>query len=346
MNSARGAGLALALFLAACAGGGGELDRSPATEDGIAGLPGGVTPHIEGGVFVADDGARLPLRAWLPTGRVKAAVLAIHGFNDYSHGFQGVGAQWEGDGIATYAYDQRGFGEAPDRGRWVGAWRLTQDIAEACRVIRQRHPHVPLYLLGESMGGALVVIGVTGAAGAEKPQTDGIILMAPAVWGRAYMNLFERSALFLAYNLFPSMKLTGQSLGIRASDNTEVLLELGRDPLFIKATRVDAIKGLVDVMDMASAVAPLLSERALILYGAKDQLIPKQPFYHFLRSLPPVPPGRRTIAYYPEGWHLLGRDLEAANVIADMASWIAHPAAPLPSGADRDIPPEALRQNQ
>jgi alpha-beta hydrolase superfamily lysophospholipase len=156
------------------------------------------------------------------------------------------------------------------------------------------------------------------------------------------MNVFERSALFLAYNIVPSMTLTGQSLGIRASDNEEALRELSLDPLFIKATRVDAIKGLVDVMDMATAAAPLLTQRALILYGAKDQIIPKPPFYHFLRSLPPVSPGRRTIAYYPEGWHLLGRDLEAATVIADMTSWIEHPDAPLPSGADREIPPEAL----
>ena len=341
MSLARGAVLALALWLAACAGGG-QLDRSPESADSAAGSPGKLTPHIEGGVFVADDGARLPLRAWLPRGRVKAVVVAIHGFNDYSQGFQGVGVQWESAGIATYAYDQRGFGEAPDRGRWVGAWRLTQDIAAMSRVLHARYPHLPVYLFGESMGGALVVVSVTGAAGAEKPAVDGIILMAPAVWGRAYMNVFERSALFLAYNIVPSMTLTGQSLGIRASDNEEALRELSLDPLFIKATRVDAIKGLVDVMDMATAAAPLLTQRALILYGAKDQIIPKPPFYHFLRSLPPVSPGRRTIAYYPEGWHLLGRDLEAATVIADMTSWIQHPDAPLPSGADREIPPEAL----
>ena len=188
MSLARGAVLALALWLAACAGGG-QLDRSPESADSAAGSPGKLTPHIEGGVFVADDGARLPLRAWLPRGRVKAVVVAIHGFNDYSQGFQGVGVQWESAGIATYAYDQRGFGEAPDRGRWVGAWRLTQDIAAMSRVLHARYPHLPVYLFGESMGGALVVVSVTGAAGAEKPAVDGIILMAPAVWGLSLIHI-------------------------------------------------------------------------------------------------------------------------------------------------------------
>ncbi len=43
------------------------------------------SPIIE---FIASDGTRLPLRKWLPRGPVKAAILALHGFNDYSHAFE------------------------------------------------------------------------------------------------------------------------------------------------------------------------------------------------------------------------------------------------------------------
>ena len=42
------------------------------------------------------------------------------------------------------------------------------------------------------------------------------------------------------------------------------------------------------------------------------------------------------LAYYPEGWHLLFRDLQGAVVTADVAAWIFDGAAPLPSGSDRD----------
>jgi len=57
------------------------------------------------------------------------------------------------------------------------------------RVLHARYPHLPVYLFGESMGGALVVVSVTGAAGAEKPAVDGIILMAPAVWGLSLIHI-------------------------------------------------------------------------------------------------------------------------------------------------------------
>src|SRR5690349_7123563 len=42
-------------------------------------------PRFAGAGFVAADGQVLPLRKWLPQGEVKAVILALHGFNDYSN---------------------------------------------------------------------------------------------------------------------------------------------------------------------------------------------------------------------------------------------------------------------
>ena len=41
-------------------------------------------------------------------------------------------------------------------------------------------------------------------------------------------------------------------------------------------------------------------------------------------------------AYYPHGYHMLLRDLEAPMVSADVARWVLTPGAPLASRADRD----------
>ena len=60
--------------------------------------------------LVMDDGVGLPLRHWPAEGKTKAVVLAIHGFNDYSHAFEEPAEDWAKEGIATYAFDQRGFG--------------------------------------------------------------------------------------------------------------------------------------------------------------------------------------------------------------------------------------------
>ena len=292
--------------------------------------------------LVASDGASLPLRKWLPEGPVKAVVLALHGFNDYSHAFEEPAKLWAAQGIATYAYDQRGFGGAPERGRWAGGAYLAVDAITASRLLRRAYPGRPLYLLGESMGGAVAILAASGAipgmdggpSGAPVAAADGVILCAPAVWGRETMDLLPKLALFAGVRLFPDMVLTGRGLRILASDNIPMLRALGRDPMVLKGARVDTVYGLVNLMDDALAAAPRLTAPTLLLYGAHDELVPRRPIAEFVAHLPPDEARGRTLAFYPKGYHMLLRDLEGPMVTEDVASWMLDRRAPLPSHAD------------
>lgn len=289
-------------------------------------------PVLHEAHVIAADGALLPLRSWLPrAGSPDAVLIALHGFNDYSNFSDGIGGWLAGRGFASYAYDQRGFGGAPNRGMWAGSAALTSDLRAAVALVRARHPGAPLYLFGESMGGAVVM---TAMARSDRPAVNGIILAAPAVWGRGSMPWYQTTALWLAVHTFPWGRLTGRNLGIVVSDNTEMLKSLGRDPMVIKGTRIDAIYGLVNLMDEAMASAPNLDGRMLVLYGARDPLIPAGAMREMLERLPPQTAGRR-LALYPQGYHMLTRDLQGETVWRDIDAWLAGPKAPLPSGADK-----------
>jgi alpha-beta hydrolase superfamily lysophospholipase len=297
-------------------------------------------PHFTETGFVAADGAVLPLRKWLPPsgrggGEAKAVILALHGFNDYSNAFDGPGETWSKEGIATYAYDQRGFGAALEHGRWPGRAALAADAATAAQVLRRLYPRAPLYLLGDSMGGAVAVIAMTGESGTPVPDVDGVILTAPAVWGRSTMGLLPALALWAGVRLMPGLTLSGRGLEIKPSDNIAMLRALARDPRVIHETRIDAIYGLVDLMDATLASAPLLDVPLLVAYGAKDEIVPRAAVRRFVDALPPEPQRRRRLAWYEDGYHMLLRDLEAPVVVADIESWALAPRAPLPSGADR-----------
>ena len=278
------------------------------------------------------DGYELVLRCWGPAAAPAAVIVALHGFNDHSTFIAEAAETWAAQGIATYAYDQRGFGNAPNRGYWAGTAAYAGDARTLAGLLAERHPGAPVYLLGESMGGAIAL--VTATRHAEAPLA-GVILSAPAVWSRATMPFYQRWSLFLAAYSVPWFPLTGEGLDLQASDNLEALRELSRDPLVIKRTRVDAVHGLVDLMDEALAAAPDLAQPALLLYGAKDQLVPADPMFRLWESLPAEAQARQRQALYQDGWHLLFKDLEADVVIADVAAWIAAPDQPLPSGADR-----------
>jgi pimeloyl-ACP methyl ester carboxylesterase len=110
--------------------------------------------------------------------------------------------------------------------------------------------------------------------------------------------------------------------GIVPSDNVPMMRELARDPLFLKRTRVDALKGLVDLMDEASAAAPKLEAPLLVLVGARDTLVPGDPMAQMLANLPPAPPADRQAVEYPSGYHMLLRDQARARVHDDVATWI------------------------
>ncbi|MEA3278705.1 MAG: alpha/beta fold hydrolase [Pseudomonadota bacterium] len=277
---------------------------------------------------VMDDGYQLPLRHWGQAQGATALVLALHGFNDYGNAFAGLGPYLAASNILTYAYDQRGFGATAQRGRWAGEDRMIADLITLTTLLRRRHTELPLYLLGESMGGAVVM-----AAAAHATAADGIILVAPAVWPRDTMNPLQRFGLWAASSTVPWLELTGRGLDIRPSDNLDMLRTYSADPLVIKKTRVDALWGITNMMDRASSAAGYLSRPALVLYGARDEIIPRRAFCVMLDTLPEGQ-SRLRLAIYRDGWHMLTRDLQGERVMADIAAWLTDPHAALPSGEE------------
>lgn len=274
------------------------------------------------------DGLSLPLRSWLPElGPPRAIILALHGFNDYANAFATSGEYFAKHGIAVYAYDQRGFGAAPYHGLWPGTDRLVNDLDDVAGLLRRKYPQTPLFLLGESMGGAVIMA----ASARVHLQVDGLILVAPAVWGGSTMPLLNRISLFLTAHTMPWLTLSGRGLHIKPSDNIEMLRALSRDPLVIKETRVDAIYGVSDLMDEALVVAAGLKEPFLLLYGAQDEVIPQNAMTEAIRSLPQDHVAPQTVAHYEHGYHMLLRDLKAEIPLGDIVAWTAAPGKVLPS---------------
>ena len=287
-----------------------------------------MAPRLTADRFIATDGAELPVKSWQPAGRARAVFLALHGFNDYSNAFRIPAQFWAKRGIATYAFDQRGFGAAPHTGIWPGIEAMKSDLRAVAAALRARHPEIPLFLLGDSMGGAVIMAAM---ADGGAPMADGAILAAPAVWGRRHMNPFQRGALWLFAHTLPWVTLTGQGLNIKPSDNIAMLKKLSADPKVIKRTRIDTIWGLVNLMDVAFAAAGSVRGPALVLYGRRDEVVPAEPSLQMMRALPRK--GIRT-AIYDGAYHMLLRDLKADVALGDIAAWIADHGRALPSGAD------------
>ncbi len=321
-STARAAALACLMTLAGCAA------RLPPY--GTPGAPLAVHP-VPDDTFTLPDGTRLPARVWLPPdGQAPAAViLALHGFNDSRDQWALPAPVLAAAGDAVYAPDQRGFGDTAARQTWPGVDNLVRDADAMARDLHRRYPTTPLFVMGESMGGA---IALDLAASPNPPPITGTIMLSPAVWGRPEQGLVLASALWAANGLIPGYRITSGDVPVQvhASDNRAALIALARDPLTIRSTQVSVLKGLVDLMDSAQLAAPQVHGRSLIAYGGHDDLVPASAMGVAWAHLPADT--RRAV--YPNGYHLLMRDLDRQAVIGDVIAWIRQPDASLPSGAD------------
>ena len=290
-------------------------------------------PHfdLDRSRFVSFDGAELGLTVWGGhLSEPEHVVVGIHGMNDYANAFHMAGPWWAERGVLTYAYDQRGFGRSPNHGRWPNEDTMREDLRTIVRSARQAHPEATLTVVGISMGGA-VAMSVFGAEGA--PDIDRLILSGPGLRGMGAIPFYQKIALELATRVRPNWIVTPprRFVRIEPSDNVEMLERTWSAPLMQRENRIDQVYGVVSLMEEAHKSAPdlPLSVPTLLTYGAKDIVIPDTAMKRTAKVLP----DHVRTAFYPEGYHMLLRDLQAETVYRDIWEFLNDPASGLPSRA-------------
>lgn len=121
---------------------------------------------------------KVPYRAWVPEEKPHEVILCVHGLGFSSAAFSEFGRQMAQHGSAVYALDVRGFGawmnrKGEDKCDFEAC--LT-DIEAALKTIRKNFPGTPIFVAGESMGGAIAL-----AAASRYPDLlDGLICSVPS----------------------------------------------------------------------------------------------------------------------------------------------------------------------
>lgn len=318
------AGVFMAMTLPACA--------HPVTIGALQSA-GSVTPQFlpDQNAFIAADGARLGLSVWPAEGTDDPdyVVVGVHGMSDYAGAFHMAAPYWAKHGVTTYAYDQRGFGRSPNKGYWPDEELMRQDLRTAVDVARQRHPHAVITVVGVSMGAS---VALTAFGSDDPPKADRLILSGPGLRGWGAINPLYRVSLYASAHTNPGWIVVPPAglIKIEPSDNNAMLRRTWSDPNMTYENRIDAVYGLVTLMEHAHWAAARLPRTLPILasYGAKDIVVPENGVERTAKLLPP---NVRTV-YYPNGYHMLLRDLQAEKVHADYLAFMMDPGAPLPSG--------------
>ncbi len=111
--------------------------------------------------FQADDGFALNCFQWFPedTSSLKGVLLFSHGLAEHAARYERLAHKLNDAGYGVYAHDQRGHGRSISKPKELGfysesdGWnKLINDLLSLNQYIAKKHPDVPIFLLGHSMG--------------------------------------------------------------------------------------------------------------------------------------------------------------------------------------------------
>ncbi|WP_310550861.1 alpha/beta hydrolase [Paenibacillus glufosinatiresistens] len=302
-------------------------------------------------------GVDIHIYSWLPDAGqpLRGAVQIAHGMCETAGRYAEFAEALNTAGFAVYAGDHRGHGRTAgavnllgDAGE-DGFYWMRRDLTGIAGIIRERHPELPLFLMGHSMGSFLV----QKLMGEDGPELYDGFLLTGSNGPRRLLALGEwmaRSQNWLRGDLHRSVLLNTVVFGTynRSFSPVRTAFDwLSRDPEEVDRYIADPYCGAICTTRFFRDFFRLLRE--LHTEETLAGLSPDKPVFLFSGDKDPVGlAGKGMIALadlyrsrgirdvelklYPGGRHELLHETNRAEVTADVLDWLQRhlPESPCP----------------
>ena len=267
------------------------------------------------GTFQGFEGLELYTRSWLPAKKPRAALGLVHGFSDHSGRFARVVEALVPRGYGLYAFDQRGNGRSPGRRGYVREWKeYREDLRLFIASIRRQTGELPLFLLGSSVGGLMVL-----EYALHDPRgLAGLIASGPTLAPVGVSPIL----LWLGWVLSRTWPRFSMNARLDADG-------ISRDPAVVAAYKSDSLvhglgtprlsTELSAAMEWTLAHAAELTLPLFLLFGQADRIAPPHKNRLFFDN---VSSTDKEIHEYAGGYHEPHNDIHHAQVLEDMEQWL------------------------
>lgn len=281
--------------------------------------------------FVDAEGVTIHYYVWR-LGTPKAVVHLVHGLGEYATRYEQFAQALVAAGYAVYAGDLRGHGQTGlqqhdgDHAKLgklgPGGVRATvAGVHQLSLIARREHPHLPLVLLGHSLGSIFAQMILNQNAGAWAADYDGAVLS-----GASYRTLRHTNSGPLNKN-FKHLGNTGAEW---LSRDPAVAPAFVADPLTFDAQAIKLF-GVRDVLRMLGTPTKLARDIPLLIQIGSEDPLGGPTSVQLLAAAYRAKGGLTdvTVEIYDGGRHEMYNETNRVEVIADLTGWLdAHVATP------------------
>lgn len=198
-------------------------------------------------------------------------VVCVPGFGLHRSSFSALGQGLAKEGFIVYAYDVRGFGaytsvKARDR---IDLEKTLDDLEQSLKAIRHDNPNIPVFILGESMGGSIALQFT-----AKHPElVDGLIAAVPSSKRYRQWSLTSKVGLSMLLRSKEPIDTTGNVLQ-RATTDGELQKRWLEDPESRFTATPGEFLAVSKFLSRNKASAERITKTPVMMYqGVHDLLI-------------------------------------------------------------------------
>ncbi len=270
--------------------------------------------HQEG-TLSGTAGAELFTQSWQPDGEPRAVLAIVHGIGEHSGRYPNVVDTLVARGLAVYGYDHRGHGRSTGQRGHITRWsEFRQDLGLFLARVRQEQAGRPLFLMGHSLGGLIVLEYVLH----DPNGLRAVVASAPAVAQTGASPLLVALSRIMS-RLAPTFSL---DTGLDAS-------AISRDPAAVRAYTNDPLvhgkatarfgAEFVEAMAWVNAHAVEFQPPLLVIQGTADRLVPAAAVRAFFER---VPVADKEFHEYEGYYHECHNDVDWEKPVGELADWL------------------------
>jgi acylglycerol lipase len=254
-------------------------------------------------------------REWLPARPPERAVLLVHGLAEHSGRYEDMAAWLAERGCAVHAYDHIGHGRSAGiPGHLRRFSHYLDDLEAVLGFVAERHPDVPRFLVGHSMGGLVV----SSLAGQRRPDVAGIVTSGAALRAEPLPPV-SRLAVRLLSRPRPRMRFETRIAPAGLCADPEVVRGYVDDPLVFGKITLSFARELFAALDRVIEGAEHIDRPMLMLHGEADPICSvgaSRAFFARLRT------PDRALVTYPGLLHEIFNEPTRERVYEDVLAWL------------------------